>query len=600
MRIASITVADVPPVKRFEVKGLSDLVVIAGPNGVGKTRLVSSLLAHLRNPGKQQVSFEIEATDDTERSAWGKTLLNTTNADDAKKMHGMLQQNRSRRNYKNSVLYYESNRAIQNVNPLTFQWEFADPYEEQIGWDLSFGGLAGRWQDTQHSIFKKIQSQKMAIANRAIQLRSEGHDSMNLEFTDPLDPFRDAFARLLGPKELHSADVQNQRLMYSESGELREVSSLSSGEREVLTIAFDFLLRKPSHCVVFFDEPELHLHPELLGRLVSTLRAAGEQNQFVFISHSPDIVSSSLQDSVIFLTPPKHDGGNQVVMLSADANSTEALHRLGHSVGIVSLGKKIVLIEGAESSLDTRTYNHLLKNRFPSLVLQASGGKGNLRSFATVATDVLDKSLWGVKFYMLADRDAAPGGAQAHGRMRVLKRYHLENYFLDAEVLARCFSGMEPTDSWLCQPEKIELCLREIAGSLLGHAVSLVEAKRFRDAVGNVDVMPGGVHSMTREELASAFQASSESELQRVNKSLVADQIATSVKNTHDKLSQLLSAPGMDWKDEFPGKPILARFANRAKVPEGRLKNLYLTQSAAMDDKPFDEIVEIFRTFAED
>ena len=105
---------------------------------------------------------------------------------------------------------------------------------------------------------------------------------------------------------------------------------------------------------------------------------------------------------------------------------------------------------------------------------------------------------------------------------------------------------------------------------------------------------------MTREELASAFQASSESELQRVNKSLVADQIATSVKNTHDKLSQLLSAPGMDWKDEFPGKPILARFANRAKVPEGRLKNLYLTQSAAMDDKPFDEIVEIFRTFAED
>jgi hypothetical protein len=56
----------------------------------------------------------------------------------------------------------------------------------------------------------------------------------------------------------------------------------------------------------------------------------------------------------------------------------------------------------------------------------------------------------------------------------------------------------------------------------------------------------------------------------------------------------------MDWKAEFPGKPILATFANRAKVPEGRLKNLYLTQSAAMDDKPFEEIVDIFRTFAED
>jgi hypothetical protein len=184
--------------------------------------------------------------------------------------------------------------------------------------------------------------------------------------------------------------------------------------------------------------------------------------------------------------------------------------------------------------------------------------------------------------------------------MRVLKRYHLENYFLDADVLAQCFSGMEPADSWLRQPERIEACLREVAGSLLGYAVALVEAKRFRDAVGNVDVTPGGVHSMTREELAAAFQTSSEVELQRVNRSLVADQIATSVRDTYDKLSTLPSGPGMDWKNDFPGKPILEMFANKAKVPEGRLKTLYLTQSAAIDDKPFGEIVEIFRTFAED
>jgi len=46
---------------------------------------------------------------------------------------------------------------------------------------------------------------------------------MNLEFSDPLEPFREAFESLLGPKTLHSADIQNQRLMYSEAGEIREV-----------------------------------------------------------------------------------------------------------------------------------------------------------------------------------------------------------------------------------------------------------------------------------------------------------------------------------------------------------------------------------------
>ena len=294
MRLKSVSASNVLPVKQFQVDGLSDLVVIAGPNGVGKTRLVSGLLAHFRtHKGNAQVSFEVEATDEAEKVAWGKSLLNTSSSEDAQKLRALLQQNKSRRNFRNSVLYYESNRSIQNVQPLTFQFEFGDPYEEQVGWDLSFNGLANRWQDTQHAIFKKIQSQKMAIANRAIQLRGEGHNTMNLEFSDPLDPFRDAFSRLLGPKVLHGADMQNQRLMYREGAEEREVASLSSGEREVLTIAFDFLLRRPSHCIVFFDEPELHLHPELLARLVSTLRAAGENNQFVFISHSPDIVSAS-------------------------------------------------------------------------------------------------------------------------------------------------------------------------------------------------------------------------------------------------------------------------------------------------------------------
>lgn len=601
MRIKSISASNVLPVKTFQVDNLSDLVVIAGPNGVGKTRLIAGLLAHFRNKGGQQVSFEIEATDESERVVWGKSLLNTSVVGDAQLLRGMLQQNRSRRNFKSSVLYYESNRSIQNVQPLAFQFDFTDPYEEKVGWDMSFGGLASRWQDTQHAIFKKIQSQKMAIANRAIQLRSEGHSSMNLEFTDPLDPFREAFFRLLGPKVLHSADVQNQQLLYSEESEARNVSTLSSGEREVLTIAFDFLLRKPSHCIVFFDEPELHLHPELLARLVSTLRSAGENNQFIFISHSPDIVSSSLNDSVVFLTPPKADDGNQAVLLGPKEGAAEALHRLGHSVGVVSLGKKIVLIEGTEASLDKQTYSHLLKNRFPSLVLQASGGKGNLSSFSRVATEVLDKTLWGVRFYMLADRDAAPAGSTTSQsrNMKVLSRYHLENYFLDAEVLAQCFSQMEADESWLCQPEQIELRLREIARTQLGYAVSLIESKRLRDAVGNIDLMPSGAHQFSKDELAKAFIDGAGSELDRINGSLVNDDIKKAVETTYDELDTLLCANDLRWKERFPAKAIFSTFAARAKIPEGRLKNLYLHNADSVPANPFAEIIEIFRGFAE-
>ena len=44
MRIRAIHALDVPPVIRFVAEELTDVVVLAGPNGVGKTRLANASL----------------------------------------------------------------------------------------------------------------------------------------------------------------------------------------------------------------------------------------------------------------------------------------------------------------------------------------------------------------------------------------------------------------------------------------------------------------------------------------------------------------------------------------------------------------------------
>ena len=281
MRIKDIHVSNALPVELFDVEDISDIVVIAGPNGVGKTRLVSALISHFRNLNGKNIKFKIQATSDDEIAVWGKRELDTSVPQDANLLTQMLQQNRQRRNLKSSVFYYESNRSIQKIQPLSYQWDMPDPWEEQISWNLTFGGLASRFQDTLHAIFKKIQTQKTSIANRAISLKQDGHDSMKLEFSDPLDPFRKAFFKLLGPKRLIKADVQGNTLRFEHKGKEYDINALSSGEREVLNITFDFLLRSPSNCIVFLDEPELHLHPELSSKLISTLKSAGENNQFI-------------------------------------------------------------------------------------------------------------------------------------------------------------------------------------------------------------------------------------------------------------------------------------------------------------------------------
>ena len=604
MRISAIRSKNIPPVDNFEVENLSDLVVVAGANGVGKTRLINALLQYLQNFKSPDISFIIESTDNSEESAWNKKILNTSIAADVNLLKTTLQQNRLRRNFVSSILYYESDRSIQKIQPYTFTWDTPDPWVEQVSWNIACKGLQNRFQDTLHAIFKKMQNQKTSIASAAIKLKNEGHTTMNLDFSDPLEPFKEAFFQLLGPKTLEKADVRNQTLHYSLNGNSFDIKTLSSGEREVLNITFDFILRKPSHCIVFFDEPELHLHPELSHKLISTLKTVGKNNQFILCTHSPDIISSTLDDSVIFISPNKNDGSNQAIIVKSDDETNDALQRLGHSIGIVSLGKKIVLIEGNASSLDKQTYTHLLKNRFSNLVLLPSTGKSTLKSFQVILTQVLDRSIWGVNFFMLADRDALPNNydiaelvAQSNERFQALTKYHLENYFLDENILSDIFKEMEPSNSWLCDPLQIRNKLREIARSRISYASALIASKLFRDRVGNLDIMPKDCHSKTLEELTTKMIERRNDEQTRITRGMEEEQLKSYIETTYSGLLASIEADNECWKNDVPGKQIFKIFCNEAKIQEGRLKTLYIKKAEEMNVNPFKEIIDIFNKF---
>src|SRR5947209_3897673 len=76
MRLTSISVRNSPPVTRFDVATLSDVVVIAGPNGVGKTRLTQRIIDQLRSgQPNPDIHLAISATSPEELSAWGKSEL---------------------------------------------------------------------------------------------------------------------------------------------------------------------------------------------------------------------------------------------------------------------------------------------------------------------------------------------------------------------------------------------------------------------------------------------------------------------------------------------------------------------------------------------
>jgi hypothetical protein len=255
--------------------------------------------------------------------------------------------------------------------------------------------------------------------------------------------------------------------------------------------------------------------------------------------------------------------------------------------------------------VDKQVYGAVLKNRHPGLVLVPSGGKGVITSFAALNRAVLEKTLWGVEFFMLCDRDAVPLSRPvdeveraAGGRLRVLGRYHIENYFLDSTLISNVFQQMEPEDSWLRSPAEIENRLRDIARSTISYAVALSAAAELRDRVGNLDVMPDAVHEKTVDELVPLLLARIRSERSRISNAIEERDVEARIRASFADFEAAVSPGSERWKIILPGKPILGRFAGLTRLDLSRLKTMYIRAAEASAVPPFREIDDIFSSFA--
>jgi hypothetical protein len=302
------------------------------------------------------------------------------------------------------------------------------------------------------------------------------------------------------------------------------------------------------------------------------------------------------------VTPARGAEDNQAVIVHRDDETHHALQTLGQSIGVISLGKNLVLIEGEETSLDKQTYGAILENRFPEFVLVPVGGKDALRSFDDIRAGILGKTIWGVDFYLLCDRDAVNAlgkkalVSEGVGTIRCLPRYHIENYFLDEHALARAFTQMEPANSWLRDPGEIRRRLREIALTVVPYATALNVAATVRQRVGNVSVMPKGAAAAgTAEELALLVVEKVDGERKRVVAGLDSQDVKALVLDEYARLHEAVSSDNPLWVADLPGRVILQKFAALANIQVGRLKQLYLANA----DKPttFADIISIFQDF---
>ncbi|CAN7340318.1 ATP-binding protein [Ensifer adhaerens] len=240
---------------------------------------------------------------------------------------------------------------------------------------------------------------------------------------------------------------------------------LSSGEKEVVDILLDLYLRQEDYDETIFllDEPELHINTSIQGRLLHEIdRLVGPKCQIWLTTHSIGflrVLQREMQDrcQIIAFDDTMELASKAYTlkpMVSSRANwrkifavPLDDLANLVSPTRIVYCeGRAEPGINGRERGMDAQVFNTIFSEAYPDTLFISSGGNTELDQRSDIAIAILSKVYNSVEIMVLKDRDMASGRdtGEAERQLylnnndrhhRVLRRWEIENYLYDAEVL---------------------------------------------------------------------------------------------------------------------------------------------------------------------
>jgi AAA15 family ATPase/GTPase len=244
-----------------------------------------------------------------------------------------------------------------------------------------------------------------------------------------------------------------------------EFDVLSSGEKEVVDILVDLYLRRDSYAdsVFLIDEPELHINTSIQRRLLVEInRLIPDNCQLWITTHSIGFLRA-LQDEVnddcqIINFPHGTQWAStaqRLVPMNKSIRDWSLIFKtaLDDLSGLVS-PRTIVYCEGrdqpgyggSERGFDAKVLNNIFGSKYGTTLFVSSGGNTELDQRSEIAFAILTKVFSDVEILVLKDRDVSSGRANTENdrqvyldthpqNFRILKRWEIENYLFDKEVL---------------------------------------------------------------------------------------------------------------------------------------------------------------------
>ena len=300
----------------FESEGkVLDLIVLAGINGSGKTRVLESIRYWFEMFRSKAVNVEL-FYEENEREVL-ESLMNSEGLTEVEKeAQKDIEFTDCLKNIKFYNYDYRHNKTEnQNYNSKIISRSFGKlkifPKIIYVPTEINFEEIKKAQTNLkkEYSFINIVDSYEIKdipsyIATRISKVANEEEDlTMGQVRKKVFEEINGIFEILELDVKLSeiSKDENSMPIFTDSSGKKFGINELSSGEKQLFLRTLAIKMLEPENSIIMIDEPELSLHPKWQQKIVDVYRKIGKNNQIILATHSPHILGSVEKENIILL-----------------------------------------------------------------------------------------------------------------------------------------------------------------------------------------------------------------------------------------------------------------------------------------------------------
>ena len=455
-RFTDLTISEIPESAK--------LVVLTGPNGVGKSSLFEAFNVYLQR-SKNNNQFEVgyhpkfqtlpSPTDQVGAGSpvnpvnnWDSLVRNVTiefHGNDEFNIHGQMEERHQKAFYIRSSYRFEPDFEATSLQRqgdvlldgrrpqylISLDARVSDNYQRIVA------SAVGEVFDRTNETVTAGQIRERLIGEAATSLRRILPDLLLTGAGDPLSDGTFLF----------------------EKGASKDwkYKNLSGGEKAAFDLILDFVVKRESfnNTVFCIDEPESHMNTRVQAALLEEMYGKIPDGcQLWIATHSIGMMRAAQAlyeanpESVVFLDFDLHNFDEAVEITPSTPSREFWKRQLDVAIGDLAdliAPSNLVFCEGSRigtrnPEFDARCYRTIFSNQFPGTEFVSIGGSTELERNTLLVMSVIKDvvaSLTHVRLYDLDDLSTAEVADRRAGGGRVLSRRDLESFLFDDEVLTK-------------------------------------------------------------------------------------------------------------------------------------------------------------------